>query len=150
MTVLVRDTGFAPDDWRTGYVPLAALADRPDSEGPVGADLSSPALSQHDWQRLCALLPHLGLVRIRLRDFGDVAAFDVARAIRAQGYDGRLRAHGAVLARLYTMTRRAGFDEVELDRRQARMQPAEHWRNEPGWHPAPRRRGAGDLGTSAR
>lgn len=136
MTMLVSDAGLRMDDWAWGYVPLAALADQPCRQGPAGVDLSSAALSRPDWDRLCRLLPKLSLVRVRLRHFGDTAALDLAREIRARGYDGRLRAHGAVLARLYTLLRRSGFDEVELDRDQARMQPAEHWRFEPGWQPA--------------
>ncbi|MCB1388575.1 MAG: DUF934 domain-containing protein [Rhodobacteraceae bacterium] len=143
MTVLVKDCGFVPDDWTTGYVPLRALSDAP---GSIGVDLSIPELGRGDWARLCALLPELGLVRIRLRHFADVAALDLARAIRAQGFEGRMRAHGAVLARLYTLARRAGYDEIELDREQARLQPAEHWRNETGWSPARHRGGARPLG----
>ena len=135
MTVLVRDGEFVADDWRAGYVPLAALSDHP---GQAGVDLPSAELARADWERLCALLPELGLVRIRLRHFGDVAALDLARAIRMRGWRGRLRAHGAVLASLYTLARRAGFDEVELDADQARLQPAEHWRFEPGWSPVRR------------
>ncbi|MFN4098645.1 MAG: DUF934 domain-containing protein [Pararhodobacter sp.] len=135
MTILVRDGGLVPDDWRAGYVPLAALSDQP---GGVGVDLYTPDLTRAQWLRLCAVLPELGLVRIRLRHFGDVAALDVARAIRTRGYTGRLRAQGAVLASLYTLLRRAGFDEVELDPEQARLQPAEHWRYDPGWSPARR------------
>ena len=138
MTVLVKDWGFVPDDWNTGYVPLAALSNRP---GRVGGDLSSPDLGRGEWARLCQLLPELGLVRIRFRHFADVAALDLARSIRARGYAGRLRAHGAVLAGLYTLSRRAGFDEVALDCEQARLQPAEHWRYETTWSPTRRRAG---------
>lgn len=147
MTVLVKDGGFVPEDWGVGYVPLAALSNRP---GWVGVDISAPDLGRRQWARLCRLLPELGLVRIRFRHFADVAALDLARAIRAQGYEGRLRGHGAVLAGLYTLARRAGFDEIELDRAQARLQPAEHWRFEPTWSPARRRGGAWGLGVGAR
>lgn len=132
MVVLVRDGGFGPEDWVKGYVPLAAMSNDPDG---IGLDLSTPALSRAQWARMVRLLPEVGLVRIRLRDFGDLYAFDLARAIRQTGYRGGLRAHGAVLARAYTLARRAGFDEIELDARQARLQPAEHWRNEAGWSP---------------
>jgi len=144
MSVLVKDWGFVPEDWTQGYVPLWALSDHP---GGAGVDLRTPEIGARDWARLCALLPELGLVRIELRHFADVAALDLARAIRAEGYAGRLRAHGAVLAGLYTLTRRAGFDEIELDRDQARLQPAEHWRFEASWSPA--RRG-GDRPEGAR
>ena len=140
MNILVKDGGFVPDDWQAGYVPLAALSNTP---GQAGVDLSSPRLDRDQWARLCRLLPQIGLVRVRMRDFGDVAALDLAQAIRRSGYRGRLRAHGAVLARIYTLARRAGFDEIELDPEQARLQPAEHWRNVPDWSPARRSGGAG-------
>ena len=119
-------------------MPLAALSAQPDQAGPVAVDLPSPDLDPADWARLCAALPRVAMIRVRLRHFGDVRALDLARAIRAQGYDGRLRAHGAVLAQAYTLTRRAGFDEVALDRDQARRQPPEHWHNNPFWRPRSR------------
>ncbi|WP_083194741.1 DUF934 domain-containing protein [Pararhodobacter sp. CCB-MM2] len=132
MTVLVTDQGFGPEDWLRGYAPLAAMSNAPEGSG---VDLANPALSARDKARLFHLMPECGLIRIRLRDFGDLAAFDLARDLRDGGFQGRLRAHGAVLARAYTLLRRAGFDEVELDPHQARRQPEEHWRNEAGWHP---------------
>ena len=39
MTVLVTDSGFIPDDWRHGYVPLAALSAQPDQAGPVAVEI---------------------------------------------------------------------------------------------------------------
>ncbi|MCL4676840.1 MAG: DUF934 domain-containing protein [Pararhodobacter sp.] len=135
MTVLVTDNGFMPDDWTDGYVPLVAVSDMEDTAYALAVDLNTPVLSPRDWNRLHAALPRVGMIRIRLRDFGDIEALDLATSLRRHHYSGRLRAHGAMLARCYTLTRRAGFDEVELDPLQARMQPSEHWRNEPGWLP---------------
>ncbi|MCB1407273.1 MAG: DUF934 domain-containing protein [Rhodobacteraceae bacterium] len=135
MTLLVTDSGFIPDDWADGYVPLAALSDTADPTLNVAVDLNSPVLRSREWDRLRAALPRIGLIRIRLRDFGDVEALDLASTLRRHQYGGRLRAHGAMLARCYTLARRAGFDEVELDPAQARRQTCEHWRNEPGWFP---------------
>ena len=129
MAVLVTDDGMVADDWRGGFTPLGGAG--------RGLDLPSAALGRNDWAALRAALPGLALIRLGLRDFADTAALDLARALRAQGFTGRLRAHGAVLARSYTLLRRAGFDEVELDPDQARLQPAEHWRNETAWHPRP-------------
>ncbi len=137
MSVLVTDAGFGPENWKNGLVPLAALSDQPCNIGPVAVDLSSPELSGRDWAQLRHHLPRLSMVRVHLRHFGDTASLDLARALRAQGFAGRIRAHGAVLARLYTLLRRAGFDEVELDREQARRQPAEHWQFESLWRPQP-------------
>ncbi|WP_417596991.1 DUF934 domain-containing protein [Pararhodobacter oceanensis] len=135
MAILVTDEGFAPDDWRHGYVPLAALSDAADGGWRLGIDLRSAELSPRDWQRLRAALPRCGMIRLRLRHFGDTEALELAERLRAAGYRGRLRAHGAVLARFYTLARRAGFSEVELDRHQAQRQPREHWRFFDTWAP---------------
>jgi len=94
-------------------------------------------LSVREWQRLVYLSPHVALIRICLRHFGDTQAITLVRRLRAAGFTGRARAHGAVLARCYTFARWAGFDEVELDRAQALRQPCEHWRNDPSWQPVP-------------
>lgn len=139
MTVLVTDAGIAQDDWRYGYIPLAAVARRPDLAIPLGIDLPDPALDAKERARLRALLPHAGLIRIALRQFGDTAALALARDLRLAGFHARLRAHGAVAARFYTMLRRSGFSEIELDARQARLQPEEHWCNAPDWLPAEQR-----------
>lgn len=132
MTVLVRDTGFVPDDWPHAYVPVTAVSRAPDPGRLLGVDVSDAALAPQIWDRLCAVLDRAGLIRIGLRDFGDAKACDLARGLRLHGFAGRLRAHGAVLARNYTLYRRAGFDEVELSRDQAQRQAAEHWRLLPG------------------
>ena len=152
MTVLVTDTGFAPDDWIDGYIPLVALSDTPDELYSLGIDLTRPELDQRDLDRIKRVLPRTGLIRIFVRSFGDTSALTLARSLRDAGYEGRLRAHGAMLARFYTFARRAGFDEVELTPVQARMQPREHWRNELDWTPVyrvPRPRGSAKYsGTS--
>jgi len=135
MTVLVRDTGFAPDDWPHAYVPVMAVSPEVDLVFRLGVDVSDAARARHVWGRLCAVLHRTGLIRIGVRDFGDAGACDLAKGLRIAGYAGRLRAHGAVLARNYTLYRRAGFDEVELTHDQAGRQPAEHWRFDPAWRP---------------
>lgn len=123
MTILVTDAGFTPDNWTGGF------------EGPQVADLHEAPLPEALRLRLFAGLTGLRMVRIELRHFGDTEALALARALRRAGYGGRLRAHGAVLARDYTLLRRAGFDEVELDYDQARLQPPEHWHNQTDWQP---------------
>jgi uncharacterized protein (DUF934 family) len=136
MRVLVTDDGFAPDDWNDGYVPLAAISDDTVRGFALGVDLKTPELTPHEWERLGTVLSRAGLVRICVRNFGDLDAYALATALRSKGYMGRLRAHGAMLARCYTLARRAGFDEVELALDQARLQPRELWRNVPGWKPS--------------
>ena len=77
------------------------------------------------------VLQQVALIRIRLGDFADIEAFRRARRLRARGYLGRMRAHGAVLARHYRLARQAGFTEIELTARQAFRQPPEHWLADP-------------------
>lgn len=139
MVILVTDSGFTPDNWSDGFVPLAAVSDLPGASlGPLAIDLADPALTAAEWVRLCALLPRTELVRIRLRHFGDMEGFDLARSIRRSGYRKRLRAHGAVLAGHYTLARRAGFTEIQLLPHQAQRQPPEHWQNIAAWTPVRR------------
>lgn len=136
VVILVTDTGFQPDDWRDGFVPLVAVA--PQAEGAMGQlaiDLSSPECDIPTWERLKQLLPRTALIRVRLRHVGDRAGFALAMALRRAGYTGRLRAHGAVLAAHYTLARRAGFTEIELTPQQAQRQPCEHWHNNTRWAP---------------
>ncbi|MCB1397917.1 MAG: DUF934 domain-containing protein [Rhodobacter sp.] len=140
MTVLVTDAGFAPEDWLSGFVPLAALAPVQPQNGRLAIDLAVPVMRGSDWLRLRAALPVAALIRVRLRHVGDTQAYDLARDLRAAGFRGRLRARGAVAPRFYTLLRRAGFSEIELTADQAVHQPSEHWRNERDWTP---RRGLG-------
>ena len=126
--VIVSDTGFAPDDWQTGFVTREELA-----EGVavlrVGLDL--PADIQAD--DVLPLFPRAGLIRIRFAAFNDGRGFTLARRLRRLGYGGRLRAHGHVLADQYAMARRSGFDEVEISADLAARQPPDQWRFRADW-----------------
>jgi len=134
MVILVTDTGFHPDDWRDGFVPLAAVSDQAGATlGQLAIDLADPECTAAEWARLTHLLPRIALIRIRLRRVGDIAGIALATSLRCAGYTGRIRAHGAVLAAHYTLFRRAGFTEVELQPHQAQRQPSEHWHNNACW-----------------
>lgn len=109
MSVIVTDRGFAPED-HTG--PVLTLA--PDADPPA------------------AIAPGT-LVRVRFDSFADGRGFSLARALRAQGYAGRLRAAGHVLADQYAMARRAGFDEVEIPGDLALRQPVGDWHARADW-----------------
>lgn len=151
MIILVTDTGFHLDDWRDGFVPLAAVSDQPGATfGQLAIDLSSCHCPVSDWIRLRNLLPRTALIRIRLCHIGDSAGYALATSLRRAGFEGRLRAHGAVLAGHYTLARRAGFTEIELQPHQARCQPREHWQNNDGWSPLPRRRPGQRAGQNSR
>ncbi len=136
MVILVTDTGFHPDDWCDGFVPLAAVSDQAGATlGQLAIDLSNPECGRTEWARLTRLLPRVALVRIRLRHIGDTAGYDLSTSLRRAGFKGRIRAHGAVLAGHYTLARRAGFSEIELQPHQAQRQPCEHWQNDVRWSP---------------
>lgn len=115
--VIVRDTGFRPDDWTGGF------------EGAEVRDLASDA----DIEELADKLPTLKMIRIDFPSFADGRGFTLARLLRLRGYTGRLRARGHVLADQYAMARRAGFDEVEISAELAARQPEDQWAFRADW-----------------
>lgn len=117
MSVIVTDTGFAPDDWTEGF------------EGALVADLTSDA----DIETLSDQLADLRMVRIDFPSFADGRGFTLARLLRLKGYKGRLRAKGHVIADQYAMARRSGFDEVEIDAALATRQPEDQWLFRANW-----------------
>ncbi|MDT8856095.1 DUF934 domain-containing protein [Paracoccaceae bacterium Fryx2] len=123
MSVIVTDQGFAPDDWASEIVPLAALA---------GQDAVELAHTD-DPAGLAGRFGGLALIRVTFPSFGDGRGFTVGRRLRELGYTGRLRAAGPLLADQYAMARRVGFDEVEIPDDLAERQPAEQWLFRSDW-----------------
>ena len=126
MTVIVTDTGFAPDDFDGAIVahdPLAAAAVN------TGLDLTS----DFDVKTIDGKFDGVALIRIDFPSFADGRGFSIARALRRMGFTGRLRARGHVLADQYAMARRSGFDEVEIDDSLAARQPEEQWLARADW-----------------
>jgi len=111
MSVIVTDRGFAPDDWQG---PVAELSPEAEPED-LGAAAAAP------------------MIRVRFGAFGDGRGFTLARRLRLQGYGGRLRAAGPLVADQYAMARRAGFDEVEIPDEIAARQPWEQWQARADW-----------------
>jgi len=123
---LVRDTGFAPEDFTGDFTPLADLP----ANGRVSAlDVPSDA----DPSALRGRLDAIDLVRVDFPSFADGRGFTIAAVLRRMGYKGRLRARGHVIADQYAMARRAGFDEVEISEGLAARQPEAHWRARTDW-----------------
>ena len=123
MTVIVTDTGFAPDDWAGGFTAPGACAN-----DPVSLDLPSDT----DPQKV-ALPPSLQMIRVTFPGFADGRGFTIARQLRLRGYRGRLRARGHMLADQYAMARRCGFDEVEIDDALAARQGENQWLARADW-----------------
>ncbi len=122
MSVIVTDTGFAPDDWQGGFASLhearGEAVHLPSDTDPVG---------------LAPRLAGVALVRVDFPEFADGRGFTIARQLCREGYRGRLRAHGHVLADQYAMARRSGFDEVAIDEALAARQPEAQWLARADW-----------------
>ncbi|MQQ07451.1 DUF934 domain-containing protein [Epibacterium sp. SM1979] len=117
MSVIVTDSGFVQDDWTGGF------------EGDNVLQLASDA----DLKTAAAALDGVQLVVVEFPSFADGRGFTLARQLRLQGFTGRLRAKGHVLADQYAMARRSGFDEVEISDDLATRQPQEQWLARANW-----------------
>lgn len=124
--VIVTDEGFGSEDWVHGFVAPEAI---PANAPAVAVDLSPDA----DPAALEGRLDGIDLIRIDFPNFADGRGFSLARQLRRMGFNGRLRARGHVIADQYAMTRRAGFDEVEISADLARRQPEDQWRRRADW-----------------
>ncbi len=132
------DTGPIPDDW-TRIEPGAPLAPRSllaleDAEArgealegvaPEALGLAIP--NDAERARLAPWLSRVSLIAVAFPTFNDGRGFSLARALRARGYEGRLRAAGPVIADQYAYLRECGFDEVEIPEALAARQPEAQW-----------------------
>jgi uncharacterized protein (DUF934 family) len=123
MTVIVTDTGFGPDDWTAGF----------SAPGEAANDAIALDLTSDTDPGEVPLHGGLRMIRIDFPSFVDGRGFTIARQLRLLGYTGRLRARGHVLADQYTMARRSGFDEVEIDETLAQRQPEDQWLARANW-----------------
>ncbi|MCB1406161.1 MAG: DUF934 domain-containing protein [Rhodobacteraceae bacterium] len=112
MSVIVTDTGFAPDRFTGTWFDLE---------------------SDVDPNALDAQMQGVAAIRIAFASFADGRGFTLAARLRRMGFAGRLRAKGHVIADQYTMARRAGFDEVEIDEALAARQPQAQWLARANW-----------------
>lgn len=127
------DTGPLNDRW-TRVEADALLTDAPIlafEDASARDDLPETfALHVENDVDLDALTPWLdraALISVNFPSFADGRGFSVARALRARGYQGRLRAFGPVIADQYAYLRACGFDEVETPEKVANRQPEAHW-----------------------
>lgn len=131
MSIIVTDQGFAPDDYPGPIPPLADL------------DAAARAVELTPSDRAEALtgrLAKLELIRVIFPAFNDGRGFTIGHDLRRLGFTGRLRAAGHVLADQYAMTRRAGFDEVEIPQDLAARQPEAQWLARADWRALDHRR----------
>lgn len=100
----------------------AALAARRDGQW-LGVVLpnSSPAAD------LLPVQDRLELVAVEFPKFNDGRGFSIAKSLREQGYEGTLRATGALIPDQFAFALHVGFDEVEISDEQAARQPVAQW-----------------------
>lgn len=127
MTVIVTDTGFAADDWTTGFVSMDERA--ANDCAAVALDMASDA----EPDDLAQCITKIAMIRVDFPSFADGRGFTIAAQLRRMGFVGRLRARGHVIADQYAMARRAGFDEVEIDDDLATRQPETQWLARANW-----------------
>ena len=122
MSQLIDDTGFVPETWRPGFATVDIW-----STG-LGVHLTSDTDPNDLDQFLNA-----PAIRFDFPTSHDGRGFTLARLLRLRGYQGRLRAYGALIADQYAMARRSGFDEVEIHDDLAARQPQEQWLFRSNW-----------------
>jgi len=127
MNVIVTDTGFAADDWTTGFVSLDDL----EAMDAVPEGLAVEMPNDRDPAELAPRLDQIAFIRVAFPATGDGRGFSIGKALRDMGFAGRLRAAGPLIADQYRMARRVGFDEVEIPDATAERQPEEQWRPRP-------------------
>ncbi len=127
--ILVRDTGFRDDDWRGEFVQWSGEEDHSALPDLAALDVENTASAED----IVPLFERIALIRIAFPSHMDGRGFSLARHLRLLGYRGRLRAAGHILADQYTMARRSGFDEVEIDPGFAERQSEEQWLFRADW-----------------
>ncbi len=127
--ILVRDTGFRGDDWRGEFVQWSGEEDHSALPDLAALDVENTASAED----IVPLFERIALIRIAFPSHMDGRGFSLARHLRLLGYRGRLRAAGHILADQYTMARRSGFDEVEIDPDFAERQSEEQWLFRADW-----------------
>lgn len=125
MSIIITDTGFSRDDWTMGY---RTLDSEPANDCTCAIDLAS-----HTPPDALAALNNAGMIRIDFPTSADGRGFTLAALLRSNGFNGRLRARGHILADQYAMARRSGFDEVEIDDTLAARQPEPQWLARADW-----------------
>jgi uncharacterized protein (DUF934 family) len=69
----------------------------------------------------------IDLIAVAFPKFSDGRGFSIGKALREQGYTGKLRISGALVPDQFAFALQCGFDEVEIDEIRLARQPVEQW-----------------------
>jgi hypothetical protein len=124
MTVLVTDTGFAPERHRAGR--------------RLSADEISRSGDRHlahtdDPEALPGVWTELTLIRVAFPAFSDGRAFTIARRLRMMGYTGRVAGLGPVIADQYAMAAVWALTGPRSPTTSPPASPAEQWQFRADW-----------------
>lgn len=134
---LLDRSGLVPDPYRrvaegearpVAADAVVAWADLPaaiaaGAEGRLGVAVPNTV-------RASDLRPHfpaLALIAVAFPSFSDGRGFSLARQLRREGFAGRLRASGSLIADQFAYALACGFDEVEIPDELAARQPPQQW-----------------------
>lgn len=127
----IKDTWRRVDDDPTDGIPDAGLTIVPFArlEEALDRRTSTGVLVPNDLDpaELKPWFPRLGLIAVDFPSFADGRGFSIAVRLRDLGYEGRLRAHGPVIADQFAYLMSCGFDEVWVPGHVADRQPVEQW-----------------------
>lgn len=133
--MLLDSSGEIPDPWQALaddapvppegqiVVAYARLAEALEIRPAVGVQLPNDV----DPADLASHLPRIGLIAVDFPSFADGRGFSIAQRLREMGFEGRLRAHGPVIADQFAYLLACGFDEVKVAQEVALRQPVEQW-----------------------
>ena len=128
MSVIVRDNGFEKDTWELEggiFIDLEKYGQDVMERDPSKTAIDIP--NDVTIESLKGLFGSASMIRIPFPSFADGRGFSLAKQLRQNGYDGRLRAKGHIIADQYGFARVCGFDEVEINFEMAGRQPEEQW-----------------------
>lgn len=130
------DSGIIPDNWviaergatLTGptILPLADAVTR-DLGGVAASDLGLHLEDDSETADLPEWFVKVSLISVNFPSFANGRGFSIARRLREQGFTGRLRATGHLIADQYAYLRACGFDEVKVSETLSNRQPQPHW-----------------------
>ena len=128
MSILVTENGFKEDYWASEgglFIDLEKFGQDLAEKTPEQTCLDIP--NDVQISSLAGIMENVSMIRIPFPSFADGRGFSLAKQLRQQGYQGRLRAVGHVIADQFGFAQSCGFDEIEISEELAARQPEDQW-----------------------